>query len=86
MYTLTKNQLIINMKTTVKHNHLFKIKNDDEGKAFIQALKSLMKNSKSCHTIRVKGRSPKGGYKAYNGGSDGYVKLEQAEYLAVYIK
>ena len=74
------------MKTTVKHNHLFKIKNDEDGRAFIQALKILMKNSNSCHTIRVKGRSPKGGYKAYNGGSDGYVKLEQAEYLAVYIK
>ena len=74
------------MKTTVKHNHLFKVKNDEEGRAFIQVLKGLMKTSKSCHTIRIKGRSPKGGYKAYNGGSDGYVKLEQAEYLAVYIK
>lgn len=74
------------MKTTIKHNHLFKVKNDDEGRAFIKALKSLMKTSKSCHTITIKGRSPKGGYKAYNGGSDGYVKLDQAEYLAVYIK
>ena len=69
-----------------KYNHLFKIPNDSEGKAFVSTLKKYMKDSDSIHTLRVKGRNPYVGYKAYNGSSDGYVRLNEAENVAVYLK
>lgn len=69
-----------------KYNHLFKIPNDSEGKAFVSTLKKYMKDSDSIHTLRVKGRNPYVGYKAYNGSADGYVRLNEAENVAVYLK
>ena len=45
-----------------------------------------MKDSDSIHTLRVKGRNPYVGYKAYNGSADGYVRLNEAENVAVYLK
>ena len=69
-----------------KYNHLFKIPNDSEGKAFVSNLKKYMKDSESIHLLRIKGRNPYVGYKAYNGGADGYVRLNEAENIAVYLK
>ena len=69
-----------------KYNHLFKIPNDSEGKAFVSNLKKYMKDSESIHLLRIKGRNPYVGYKAYNGGVDGYVRLNEAENIAVYLK
>ena len=69
-----------------KYNHLFKIPNNSEGKAFVSNLKKYMKDSESIHLLRIKGRNPYVGYKAYNGGADGYVRLNEAENIAVYLK
>lgn len=69
-----------------KYNHLFKIPNDSEGKAFVSTLKKYMRDSDSIHTLRIKGRNPYVGYKAYNGGADGYVRLNEAENIAIYLK
>ena len=69
-----------------KYNHLFKIPNDSEGKAFVSTLKKYMKDSDSIHTLRIKGRNPYIGYKAYNNGADGYVRLNEAENIAIYLK
>ena len=69
-----------------KYNHLFKIPNDSEGKAFVSNLKKYMRDSESIHLLRIKGRNPYVGYKAYNGGADGYVRLNEAENIAVYLK
>ena len=69
-----------------KYNHLFKIPNDSEGKAFVSNLKQYMRDSESIHLLRIKGRNPYVGYKAYNGGADGYVRLNEAENIAVYLK
>lgn len=69
-----------------KYNHLFKIPNDSEGKAFVSNLKKYMRDSDSIHTLRVKGRNPYIGYKAYNGGADGYVRLNEEENIAIYLK
>lgn len=69
-----------------KYNHLFKIPNDSEGKAFVSNLKKYMRDSESIHLLRIKGRNPYVGYKAYNGGADGYVRLNEAENIAIYLK
>lgn len=69
----------------MKHNHLCKVPNNDEGKAFIRTLKKLMRDNNSRYKVRLKGRSPKGGYKAYNGGSDGSVRLSEATQVAIYL-
>ena len=69
-----------------KYNHLFKIPNDSEGKAFVSTLKKDMRDSDSIHTLRIKGRNPYVGYKGYNGGEDGYVRLNDAENIAIYLK
>ena len=45
-----------------KYNHLFKIPNDSEGKAFVSTLKKYMRDSDSIHTLRIKGRNPYVGY------------------------
>ena len=44
-----------------------------------------MRDNNSRYKVRLKGRSPKGGYKAYNGGSDGSVRLSEATQIAIYL-
>ena len=69
-----------------KYNHLFKVPNTDEGRAFIAQLKHYMKDTESRHRIRLKGRNPIVGAKAYNGGCDGGVRLAEAKNIAIYLK
>jgi len=68
-----------------KYNHLCKVPNTDEGRAFVAKLKEYMKDTESCHRIRLKGRNPIVGAKAYNGGSDGGIRLSEAKNIALYL-
>jgi hypothetical protein len=68
-----------------KYNHLCKVPNTDEGRAFIAKLKGYMKDTESCHRIRLKGRNPIVGAKAYNNGSDGGIRLAEAKNIALYL-
>ena len=69
-----------------KYNHLFKVPNTDEGRAFIAQLKHYMKDTESKHRIRLKGRNPIIRAKDYNGGRDGGIRLAEAKNIAVYLK
>ena len=69
-----------------KYNHLFKVPNTDEGRAFIAQLKHYMKDTESRHRIRLKGRNPIIRAKDYNGGRDGGIRLAEAKNIAVYLK
>jgi len=68
-----------------KYNHLCKVPNTDEGRAFIAKLKYYMKDTESAHRIRLKGRNPIVGAKAYNGGADGGIRLAEAKNIALYL-
>tara|TARA_Y100000361_G_C11109978_1_gene317018 strand:+ start:364 stop:786 length:423 start_codon:yes stop_codon:yes gene_type:complete len=68
-----------------KYNHLCKVPNTDEGRAFIAKLKYYMKDTESVHRIRLKGRNPIVGAKAYNNGCDGGIRLADAKNIALYL-
>lgn len=68
-----------------KYNHLCKVPNTDEGRAFIAKLKYYMKDTESVHRIRLKGRNPIVGAKAYNNGCDGGIRLAEAKNIALYL-
>lgn len=68
-----------------KYNHLCKVPNTDEGRAFIAKLRNYMKDTESAHRIRLKGRNPIVGAKAYNGGCDGCIRLADAKNIALYL-
>ena len=68
-----------------KYNHLCKVPNTDEGRAFIAKLKYYMKDTESIHRIRLKGRNPIVGAKAYNNGCDGGIRLAEAKNIALYL-
>ena len=68
-----------------KYNHLCKVPNTDEGRAFIAKLKYYMKDTESIHRIRLKGRNPIIRAKDYNGGRDGGIRLADAKNIALYL-
>ena len=68
-----------------KYNHLCKVPNTNEGRTFVAKLKEYMKDTQSCHKIRIKGRNPIVGAKAYNNGRDGSIRLAEAKNIALYL-
>jgi flagellar biosynthesis/type III secretory pathway protein FliH len=68
-----------------KYNHLCKVPNTDEGRAFVAKLRKYMKDTSSAHKIKVRGRNPIVGAKAYNGGADGGIRLAEAKNMALYL-
>ena len=68
-----------------KYNHLCKVPNTDEGRAFVAKLRNYMKDTSSAHRIKVRGRNPIVGAKAYNGGADGGIRLAEAKNMALYL-